>query len=334
MKKISIDPSTGEFIMTLRLLFLVLSVVLTDARASDKPRQWTPAHSASSTTEEPSSSERKNNQNSKKNKSLPLPSDALSYAQEQALPLSGPEIEALSRGADEVRRGRAYQPRTIVPRISTLTVNLSPGANIPILRTAANQTSSLTFSDSTGAPWKLGAPPLNSNHKGFQVSYIPSSALIAVQALRRYDTGNITVYLEGLHVPVVIHLTSGSPQSRAQTQIMDSRLDLRIPQRGPNAKPSAPPDSQIALYNNLLQAFLDGVPPLDAKPLRTRGQVPSTTVWQWGEHLYIRTQSDIRDEFEQTLSSLDGTHLWKLPLTPTVHFSVMGKTEPLIIELE
>nr|WP_235661165.1 DotH/IcmK family type IV secretion protein [Candidatus Hamiltonella defensa] len=53
-----------------------------------------------------------------------------------------------------------------------------------------------------------------------------------------------------------------------------------------------------------------------------------------GEHLYIRTQSDIRDEFEQTLSSLDGTHLWKLPLTPTVHFSVMGKTEPLIIELE
>ncbi|ATW22371.1 hypothetical protein BJP44_04455 [Candidatus Williamhamiltonella defendens] len=98
MKKISIDPSTGEFIMTLRLLFLVLSVVLTDARASDKPRQWTPAHSASSTTEEPSSSERKNNQNSKKNKPLPLPSDALSYAQEQALPLSGPEIEALSRG--------------------------------------------------------------------------------------------------------------------------------------------------------------------------------------------------------------------------------------------
>ncbi|WP_158533943.1 hypothetical protein [Candidatus Williamhamiltonella defendens] len=84
--------------MTLRLLFLVLSVVLTDARASDKPRQWTPAHSASSTTEEPSSSERKNNQNSKKNKPLPLPSDALSYAQEQALPLSGPEIEALSRG--------------------------------------------------------------------------------------------------------------------------------------------------------------------------------------------------------------------------------------------
>nr|WP_164703693.1 hypothetical protein [Candidatus Hamiltonella defensa] len=84
--------------MTLRLLFLVLSVVLTDARASEKTRQWTPAHSSSSTTENPSSPEQKNSQSVLKKKSLPLPSDALSYAQEQALPLSGPEIEALSRG--------------------------------------------------------------------------------------------------------------------------------------------------------------------------------------------------------------------------------------------
>lgn len=315
-------------------LFLLLMVVLKDADASEKTPEWRPARSASSTNTVPLSRSSEKNQNALENKPLPLPSEALSYAQEQALPLSGDEIEQLSRGADEVRRGRAYQHQAILPRISTLTIHLSPGASIPILRTAVHQTSSITFSDSTGAPWTLGALPLNSNQKGFQVNYIAGSAMIAVQALRHYDHGNMTVYLDGLAVPVVINLTSGSTENRSQTHIMDSRLDLRIPQRGPNAKPSAPPDTKIALYSPLLQAFLDGLPPIEAKLLRTSGQVPSTTVWQLGDDLYIRTLSDIRDEFEQTLSSLDGTHLWKLPLTPRVHFSVMGRTEPLIIHLD
>nr|WP_260630666.1 DotH/IcmK family type IV secretion protein [Pseudomonas syringae]UVN18251.1 hypothetical protein pPsy0462b_00106 [Pseudomonas syringae] len=61
--------------------------------------------------------------------------------------------------------------------------------------------------------------------------------------------------------------------------------------------------------------------PNSSKPT---GNVPDTTVWQMGDDLYIRTRADIRDEFESTLSSADGTHLWKLPVTPYVSFSVMG----------
>lgn len=315
-------------------LFLLLLVSLTvsamAAESSNNSNHWRSATSAATApppTQAPPSAQAPLT-------TLPLPSAALRYAQEQATPLTGAEIEQLGRAADAANRGRAYQARVTVPRISTLTVNLSPGASVPILRTAADQTSSVTFSDSTGAPWKLGAPPFNSNNKGFQVSYIPGSAMMAVQALRRYDTGNVTVYLEGLAVPVVVNLTSGEPDNPSPPQIIDSRLDLRIPQRGPDAKPMAQPESKIGLYNTVLQAFLDGVPPLDAKRLRTEGKVASTTVWQLGDNLYIRSRSEIRDEFEQTLSSLDGTHLWKLPLTPYVNFSVMDRTEPLTIHLE
>jgi len=57
-------------------------------------------------------------------------------------------------------------------------------------------------------------------------------------------------------------------------------------------------------------------------------------VWQMGDDLYVRSRADIRDEFEATLSSADGTHLWKLPVTPYISFSVMGRTSALNVALE
>lgn len=42
----------------------------------------------------------------------------------------------------------------------------------------------------------------------------------------------------------------------------------------------------------------------------------------------------LRDEFEQTLSSADGTHLWKLPVTPLLTFSVNGQSVHVTPELE
>ena len=53
-----------------------------------------------------------------------------------------------------------------------------------------------------------------------------------------------------------------------------------------------------------------------------------------GDDLYIRTRSELRDAFEQTLASGDGTWLYKLPLTPEVAFSHAGKTVWMTLSLE
>lgn len=53
-----------------------------------------------------------------------------------------------------------------------------------------------------------------------------------------------------------------------------------------------------------------------------------------GDDLYLRSGAILRDEFEQTLTAADGTHVWKLPVTPYVMFSVQGNNVPLTIELE
>lgn len=263
----------------------------------------------------------------------PPPSPMFSQAEEAVAPLTPQEIRQLRGKVTEVDQAFSSPQVAVVPRISALTVDLSPGASLPIVRTAMNYPSSLSFIDSTGAPWKIGAAPLSGN-QALKSYWVPNTGLMTVYATKPFESGNITVYLEGLSVPIILAVSSGEPDTPAGTWTVDSRLDLRVPRRGPAALPGAAPETRIGLHDRTLQAFLDGVPPDNARLLKTTGAVPDTSVWQLGDDLYIRSRADIRDEFEQTLSSADGTHLWKLPVTPYVSFSVMGRTAALNVALE
>lgn len=265
---------------------------------------------------------------------LPPPSPVYQAAQAQVAPLSPGEVRELRGQHDQVNRALKSPTMTIVPRISAQTVDLSPGSSLPLVRAAVNYTSNVSFTDATGAPWPLAAPALSANANDFAVYSIPNGPIITLQAKHAYATGSITVYLKGLSVPIVLTVSSGDTDSKKNIWTVDSRLDLRIPRRGPQAPAMAAPESKIGLYDDALQAFLDGTPPQGAQRLKTTGGVPDTTVWQMGDDLYIRSRADVMDEFDQTLSSADGMHLWKLPVTPYVTFSVMGRAVPLNITLE
>ena len=271
----------------------------------------------------------------------PLPGQALppptsiTYDQAQATiaPLTPDEIRQLRGLQTEQNRALATPGITAVPRISAQTVSLQPGASLPLVRTAVNWPATVSFIDSTGAPWKILGDPI-SGSPDIAVKWIPGMPFIVITAKRDFVNTMVTVGLEGLPVPIQISVMSGEADTAKKTWTVDARLDLRIPRRGPGATPDAPGPSRIGLHDDILQAFLDGVPPSGAKRLKTTGSVPDTVVWQQGDDLYIRSRADIRDEFDTTLSSADGTHLWKLPLTPRVAFSVDGRTEALSIALE
>lgn len=271
---------------------------------------------------------------SRQSDDLPLPSPMYQAAQQQTAPLSPGEVRSLRGEHEDINRALKAPTMTVVPRISAQTVDLSPGASLPLVRAAVNYTSNVSFTDATGAPWPLGAPALLANDNDFAVYSIPGGPILTIQAKHPYATGSITVYLKGLSVPVVLTVSSGETDSKKNIWTVDSRLDLRIPRRGPQAQAMAAPESKIGLYDNALQAFLDGTPPAGAQRLKISGGVPDTTVWQMGDDLYIRSRADVMDEFDQTLSSADGMHLWKMPVTPYVTFSVMGRAVPLNITLE
>ncbi|MBZ6393340.1 MAG: DotH/IcmK family type IV secretion protein [Pantoea dispersa] len=265
---------------------------------------------------------------------LPPPT-SVAYDQAQAAiaPLTPDEIRQLRAQQTEQNRALATPGITAVPRISAQTVSLQPGASLPLVRTAMNWPATVSFIDSTGAPWKILGDP-QSGSPDIEVKWIPGASFMVITAKRDFVNTLVTVGLEGLPVPLQISVMSGEADTAKKTWTVDARLDLRIPRRGPGAAPDAPGPSRIGLHDDVLQAFLDGVPPPGAKRLKITGSVPDTAVWQQGDDLYIRSRADIRDEFDTTLSSADGTHLWKLPLTPRVAFSVDGRTEALSIALE
>ncbi|EBL6729370.1 conjugal transfer protein TraN [Salmonella enterica] len=265
----------------------------------------------------------------------PMPPDAaLQYAENVTAPLSPEAVRQLRSGLDGVQRSTGTAPVTAAPRIRSLTVNLEPGSSLPMVQVLPNYPGVVNFTDQTGAPWPIAAPPVNGNPAGFRVDYLPDTPSMAVQARRAYDTGSVTVYLKGLAVPIVISMSSGEPGNPQTSQPTDSRLDLRIPRRGPSALPVATPRQKVGLYDNTLQAFLDGVPPKNAQRVKTQGGVPDIQAWQLGDDIYLRTRADLRDAFDSTLSSADGTHVWKMPVTPYVTFSVQGHNVPLTLELQ
>lgn len=248
--------------------------------------------------------------------------------------LSPDEIRSLRGIMSENERAISAPVTSVVPRISTLTVSLSPGASLPLVRTAMNNLSVVTFTDINGTPWPQSDPPYNPAPRLFDVQY--NANMVTITPLRPWVSGNVSVYLKGLSVPVILNVTSGETDTRTTSQEMDSRLDLRIPREGPGSSVLATPEDKIALHDRTLQAFLDGVPPADpsVRRLKFTGNVPDTTIWQSGDELLVRSRAVLRDEFEQTLSSADGTHLWKLPVTPLLTFSVDGRSVHVTPDLE
>ncbi|HBT4779471.1 DotH/IcmK family type IV secretion protein [Klebsiella pneumoniae] len=324
-------------------LLLLISAV---AHAQDPaPRQWSRAGGTTTTTPPPSAAAtstppadlagpeaQSRHLTDDMNIPLPVASPALKSAATEIAPLTPDEVREMVKLQDGI--DRALAPAQVVPRISSLTVDLAPGASLPLLRTSPGHTSNISLIDSTGAPWPVELEPINSAEDAFDVRWVPGLPVISVQALRPYRQGNLTLSLPGLNVPVVVSLTSGeaSPAGRAWT--VDSRLDLRIPRRGSGASEVLSPASKVGLYNSTLQAFLDGIPPANARRLKTSNSVEETTVWQIGDDLYVRSRAMLRDEFEETSSSADGMRLWKLPLSPLLTFSVAGRSVPLQVHLE
>lgn len=266
--------------------------------------------------------------------SVPAP-PMINQVRDMISPLAPTEIRALHEDFNATRQAKAEQLVTPIPRISSISVDLSPGGAPPVVHTMINQPSALVFFDATGAPWPLAAPPFLASAGYFDVRWLKDTSDVSITATSQYETVGMTVYLKGLATPVVVILNSGEPDSQSKTRMIDARLDLRIPGRGPNAKASIMGQGRIDMYNDALQAFLDGVPPSGARRVTIEGTPPShTDVWSLGDSLYLRTPLEIRSAFEQTMSSADGMHIYKVDPTPLIMVSSGGENLSLTLDIE
>lgn len=248
-------------------------------------------------------------------------------------PFTPDEIIKLRRSLDDTRKARAYRPVRTVPRISSITVDLSPGAALPIARMLPGEMATLVFTDMAGNAWPLAAAPRVSDARSFEVEWLQDTASVVISSRSSYEDGNLVVMLHGHVTPVMVKLVTGEPDSPGKNRVVDYRLDLRIPGHAPGAPQPFPGAEKIALYDDAMQGFLDGLPPKEAIAVALRGDVPSRTqVWQLAGSLYLRTSVTIRSAFDQTMASSDGMRVYRLPPTPYIALSDGDRS--VIVELD
>jgi intracellular multiplication protein IcmK len=264
-----------------------------------------------------------------------VPPNTLGRGETAVSPFSPAEIVRMRQKYDTTRKAKAYRPVRTVPRISSLTVDLSPGAALPIARMLPGEMSTVLFLDASGAPWPLAAAPRVSDARYFDAEWLQGTATVVLSALSPYEDGNLSVMLQGFPTPVVIKLVTGEPDTKERSRIVDYRLDLRIPGRAPGTPTGLVGPGKIALYDETMQRFLDGLPPSGAKTVKADPALPvKTQVWALNGALFVRTGLDIQTAFDQSIAAGDGTRVYRLAPTPYVTFSDRGRSITLQLDID
>lgn len=240
------------------------------------------------------------------------------------MPLSQQQILTLRQMFDQSQAAVSEYPGVPPkPTSSSILVNMSPGATPPIIRLRAGYVTTLVFLDSTGQPWPVVGYDLG-NTKAFNIA--PSAPdgkgnMLVVQALYRYEEGNLAIMLKDENTPVMLTLIPGQ-------RAVDYRVDLRIPGLGPNAVVGVAGLPQTE--NPMLLSFLDGVTPGGAKPLDVEGA--PAQAWSFDGKLFLRTRIIVLSPgWISSMNSPDGTHVYELEKTPVILASRRGDMVQLSI---
>lgn len=250
----------------------------------------------------------------------PVNATAFSNIVDRMMPLTPEEIRQLHQQIDAADRAAAAPPR-FVPRpvSSSMVAVLGPGATPPVVRLFPNYVTNILFIDEAGQPLDIKKVDIP-NKSDFTVTAgdgkdQPSND-VTVSPRQMYATGNIAVHLVGVKVPIPVMLISGQRE-------VDTRAGIRV--AGIGVQPS---DQLPTAADARLQAFLDGVPPKDAKALTS--SAPSVQVWSEDDHFVVRTgasQTLMSPAWLQKKSSPDGTTVYVIPpVSPVLMLSDGGQS--------
>ncbi len=228
------------------------------------------------------------------------------------------EIESRQRAAKEVSNSKATQ--------NSVSVYITPGSSVPVLRTFANRASSLVIHDMSGKPWPIENFSLG-GAEDFVVHRLDKNAkergyMLDVTPTENYVAGNLTLKLEGLDVPVVLEIISGQKE-------YDAPLTVRVMAKGPNttySSVSAPEKTDPILYS-----ILQGVPTDGLKPLRISSGLAQAWLAQDGKTMYVRSNLDIM-VFSHKTSSPDGTYAYKTTKMDVLSYKYQNKFGQIIVE--
>lgn len=249
----------------------------------------------------------------------------------------------VGRLRDSTMRARQRQttptyPGNVMPKPISRTINIDPDpAQQPrMVRMSQATITSFVFSDTSGNPWIIDSRSFDSSafsdgttgcgaqqQMGKDVQHKPSN-ILNMQPCDPYAFGNVVITLKGFPVPIVFMLSTG------QSNEVDVRVAARILGVNPDARAEIVQAEAMPEHDDVMQDFLDGVPPAAAKPLKMSG---GGQAWIYGGSMYIRTRMQVYSPaFRGHVGSADGMHVYKFSRAePRVILAHNGSPETIAI---
>lgn len=251
------------------------------------------------------------------------PSDeAFQEALKGIAPLTPEQIEEARRRLDAVERAQGKPLTPVVPVTRSVAVSLKSGERPPTIKVSPGWISTITFSDVTGQPWPV-LSVTNGNPDAYDIkSSGPENAsnIITISSRQAYVGSNVAVTLVGAKVPLLLTL-------QPSTGEVDYRVDAQIDQRGPNASYDViASDALPATGDSVMLSFLDGVPPENARKVRTDHR--DVQAWRYEDMLYVRTsRSLLSPAYVAKQSNASGVNVYVLKEAPVLLVSDDGRLE-------
>lgn len=257
-------------------------------------------------------------------KKLNTKQEAFNQLLEEVNPFTEKQIEELKE-AERLNKGAMQkQYSTPNPVSNTIQVDLSPGAQPPVVRAHTNFVSALVFSDSNGQKWPIIDYNLAGGKK-FNIKWDRASNVMFLQANAEFASANMVVRLKDLDPPVTIMLVSGQ-------KYVDYKLDLQVMSSGPNSTDPIPGDHiKKSLAKPALISALDGINPKEYAELKT--STPEVRAWRKKDSIIVRSKLALLSPgWSESLSSSDGTKVYLVNVTPKLLLSSNGKIITVTID--
>lgn len=248
----------------------------------------------------------------------------------QMMPLDEGQIQEYRSRSDE--RDRALLPVSPALNTRTVRVTLEPGRSPVPVFTTANIATSLVFHDATGQPWPITSVT-NGGPSFFQVlrPELPDGNLLNVMPTQGYATSTIVVTLEGRDMPLVVRLESDSV--RAPERKADALVLFQLAHHGPKAALPIIRDIKETTDPSML-AFLDRVPPKDARRVRVEPGSDDVLVWEYSGKRYVRTTHTLMwPAWTAVVNGAGNTRCYEIPVTSRLMISRNGQIQTIRLQV-
>lgn len=253
------------------------------------------------------------------------PDAAFKEALKGIVPLTDEQVRKLRSELDKIDKAQGEPLTAVKPSTRSIQVSLRSGEYPAVINTSPGWISTITFSDVTGQPWPV-LSVTNGNPDAYNIqSSGPegSTNIITISSKQGYVPSNIAVTLVGAKVPILMTL---QPTDKGE---VDFRVDALLDQRGPNASYDIVANETLSpTDDSTMLAFLDGVPPAGAKPLKSTSR--DVQAWRYNDLTYIRTEKALMAPAPiRKTSNASRTNVWVIQDVPVVQFADRdtGRTE-------